>query len=98
MYDKRRDYDFEVISYPFLDGNIPKGQSYGVFISQLVRFARINTSFNGFILDSRNLVDKLLNQSFDPAALRRRFKIFIDNYFDIWGKFGVFITEEHVFR
>ena len=42
LYDKRNDYDFEVINYPFLDGNIPKNQSYSVFISQLVRFARVN--------------------------------------------------------
>ena len=32
LYDKRNDYDFDVISFPFLDGNIPKGQSYGVFL------------------------------------------------------------------
>ena len=37
LYDKRLGYDFDVISFPFLDSNIPKGQSYGVFISQLVR-------------------------------------------------------------
>ena len=37
LYDKRKDYSFNVISYPFLDGNIPKNLSYGVFISQLVK-------------------------------------------------------------
>ena len=39
LYDKRKDYSFNVTSYPFLDGNIPKNLSYGEFISQLVRFA-----------------------------------------------------------
>ena len=43
LYDKRNDYDFDVISFPYLDSNIPKGQSYGIFISQLIRYARINT-------------------------------------------------------
>ena len=28
LYDKRNDYDSDVISFLFLDGNIPKGQSY----------------------------------------------------------------------
>ena len=59
LYDKRNDYDFDVISFPFLDGNIPKGQSYGVFISQLVRYARINCSFSRFIDDVKRLVQKL---------------------------------------
>ena len=48
LYDKRKDYKFNVISYPFLDGNIPHNQSYGVFISQLVRFSNINTTVEGF--------------------------------------------------
>ena len=32
LYDKRNDYNFDVINYPFLDENIPKGQSSGIFI------------------------------------------------------------------
>ena len=74
LYDKRNDYDFDVISFPFLDGNIPKGQSYGVFISQLVRYARINCSFSRFIDDVKRLVQKLIQQDFDAAALRKRFR------------------------
>ena len=53
LYDKRNDYDFDVISFPYLDGKIPKGQSYGIFISQLIRYARINTSFSNFISDCK---------------------------------------------
>ena len=97
LYDKRNDYTFDVINYPFLDGNIPKGQSYGIFISQLVRLARINSTFNNFILDCKNLIRKLERQSFSIAALRKRFEVFVDKYFNIWGKFGVNLTSEHVF-
>ena len=97
MYDKRNDYDFEVINYPFLDGNIPKNQSYSVFISQLVRFARVNSSFNGFIGDCKNLVSKLSRQHFNPAALRKRFDVFSEKYFDIWGKFGEYLIADQVF-
>ena len=34
LYDKRKDYNFKVITYPFLDGNVPNNLSYGIFISQ----------------------------------------------------------------
>ena len=96
--DDRRDHDFgHLHSFPFLDGNIPKGQSYGVFISQLVRYARVNCSFDRFISNCKDLVDKLINQHFDAAALRRRFQVFIDRHFDIWGKFGIPLRMEHVF-
>ena len=96
--NNRNDCNFDIINYPFLDGNIPKGQSYGKFISQfIVRLARINSSFNSFILECKNLVCTLARPSFNIAALRKRIKIFFDKYFNIWGKFGINLTSEYVF-
>ena len=39
IYDKRDDFDFEYVNFPFLDGDVPRSASYGVDISQLIRFA-----------------------------------------------------------
>ena len=75
----------------------PKGPSYGIFISQLVRFAKINSTFNGFITDAKNLVCKLINQHFDVAALRNKFRMFVDKHLHIWGKYGFNITENDIF-
>ena len=44
IYDKRNDFDFEIVNFPFLDGDVPRSTSYGVYISQLIRFARASTS------------------------------------------------------
>ena len=41
IYDKRDDFDFDIVNFPFLDGDIPRSASYGVYISQLIRFARV---------------------------------------------------------
>ena len=30
IYDKRDDFDFEIVSFPFLDGDVPRSTSYGV--------------------------------------------------------------------
>ena len=38
MYDKRDDFDFDIVNFPFLDDDIPRTTSYGVFISQLIHF------------------------------------------------------------
>ena len=40
IYDKRDDFDFDIVNFPFLDGDVPRRPSYGVYISQLIRFAR----------------------------------------------------------
>ena len=40
IYDTRDDFDFDIVNFPFLDGDVPRSTSYGVYISQLIRFAR----------------------------------------------------------
>ena len=39
IYDKRDDFDFDIVNFSFLDGDIPRSTSYGVYISQLIRFS-----------------------------------------------------------
>ena len=41
IYDKRDDFNFDIVNFPFLGGDVPQRPSYGVYnISQLIRFAR----------------------------------------------------------
>ena len=34
---KSYDSDFEIVNFPFFDGDVPRSPSYGVYISQLIR-------------------------------------------------------------
>ena len=38
IYDKRDDFDFDIVNFLFLDGGVPRRTSYGVYISQLIRY------------------------------------------------------------
>ena len=52
IYDKRDDFDFDIVNFPFLDGDVPRSTFYGVYISQLIRFARVSShvaDFNALI-------------------------------------------------
>ena len=40
IYDNRDDFNFHITNFPFLSSNIPTSPAYGVFISQLIRYAR----------------------------------------------------------
>ena len=33
IYDKRDDFDFDIVNFPFLDGDVPRSTSYGVYVS-----------------------------------------------------------------
>ena len=53
IYDKEDDFNFEIVNFPFLDVDIPRSPSYGVYISQLIRFARVGSNVDDF--NNRNL-------------------------------------------
>ena len=40
IYDKRDDFEFDIVKFPFQNGDVRRRTSYGVCISQLIRFAR----------------------------------------------------------
>ena len=69
IYDKRDDFNFHITNYPFLSSNIPSSPAYGVFISQLIRYARACSSYECFIL--RRLSSKLLKQGYLAERLNR---------------------------
>ena len=48
IYDKWDEFDFEIVNFPFLDGDVPCSPSYGVYISQLIRFARVCSRVDDF--------------------------------------------------
>ena len=64
MYDKHDDFNFEKVNFPFLDGDDPRFSSYGVYISQLICFARVCSNVDDF--NNRNLFlnAKLLKQGY----------------------------------
>ena len=60
IYDKRDDFDFEIVNFLFLDGDVPRSTSYGVYISQLMRFARVSSHVADYNTHNKLLTQKLL--------------------------------------
>ena len=73
IYDKCDDFDFEIVNFPFLDGDVPRSTSYGVYISQLIRFARASSYVTDFNARNKLLTQKLLKQGYQYHKLRKTF-------------------------
>ena len=71
------------MNFPFLDGDVPRSASYGVYISQLIRFARVFNTRN------KVLTDILLRQGYRYHKLRKAFSKFYRRHFDIVSKYYV---------
>ena len=63
VYDKRDDFDFEVIIFPFLDGDVPHSTSYGDYISQLISFSRASSHVADFKVRNRAKIMNQYNQA-----------------------------------
>ena len=88
IYDKRDDFNFEIVNFQFHDGDVPSSPSYGVYISQLIRFARVcsNVDFN-----NRNLflTAKLLKQGYRYHTIRKAFSKFYHRHSELIVKYNI---------
>ena len=89
IYNKRDDFDFEIVNFPFLDGDVPHTASYGVYISQLIRSARMSSHVTDFNTRNKLLTAKLLNQGYRYHKLRKAFSKFYRRHSDLVSKFNV---------
>ena len=83
IYDKRDDFNFKIINFPNMCSNIPASPAYGVYISQLIRYARASSNYSDFLKRYLHLRDKLLDQGYKKIRLIRSLKKFIFRYQDL---------------
>ena len=89
IYDKRNDFDFEIVNFPFLDGDVPRSTSYGVYISKLIRFARVSSNVADFNARNKRLTTKHLQQGYRYHKIRNTFSKFYRPHYELVSKFNV---------
>ena len=78
------------MNFPFLDGDVPRRTSYaGVFISQLIRFARVCSQVEDFNASNRCLTAKLLKQGYWYHKLKKAFSKLYRRHYELISKFIV---------
>ena len=83
LYDKRDDFNFHITNFPFLSSNIPSSPAYGVFISQLIRYARACSSYECFILRAMRISNQLLGQGYVKERLKSSLRKLYGRYGDL---------------
>ena len=89
IYDKRDDFDFEIVNFPFLNDDVPHSTPYGVYISQLIRFVRTSSYVADFNNHNKLLTQKPLKQGYRYHKLRKTFSKFYRRYYDLISEFQV---------
>ena len=96
VYDKRDDFGFPIVNFRWLSDDVPRLPSYGVYNSQLVRFARCCTSVFDFHSENLQITSKLLTQGYRYHKLRKTFRKFLRSCSELLSKFGTILFQEYV--
>ena len=90
IYDKRDDFHFDIVNFPFLDGVfLVRHPSYGVYISQLIRFARVFGHVDDSNTLNKFLTAELLKQGYRYHKLRKVPSNFYRRHFVKLSKYNV---------
>ena len=89
IYDKRDDFNFEIVNFPFLDGDVPRSPSYGIYMSQLIRLARVCSYISYFNNRNQFLTAKLLKQVYRYHTIRKAFSKFYHRHSELIVKYNI---------
>ena len=89
IYDKRDGFKFKVNNFPNLSGNIHAKRTHGIVISQLIRCSKACINFDDFVIRCTSMMDKLIQQFFDPIILKHKMSTFYDKYYHLIQKYDV---------
>ena len=91
LYDKRNDFNFPIVNFPFLS-NIPSAPAYGVYVSQLIRYARTCSNYQDFMERGKVLTTKLLSQGYQKTKLVATLKKFYGRHHDLVNPYNVAVS------
>ena len=92
LYDKRDDFNFPIVNFPFLSSNIPSAPAYGVYVSQLICYSRACSNYQDFMERGKVLSAKLFSQGYQKIKLVAILKKFYGRHHDLVNPYNVAVS------
>jgi hypothetical protein len=93
LYNKRDDFSFPIVNFPFICSNIPAAPAYGVYISQLIQYSRACGSYQEFLDRGLLLTRKQLTQGFLLVKLKSSLRKFYGRHHDLVDRYGISVSQ-----
>jgi len=93
LYDKRDDFNFPIVNFPFICSNIPAVPAYRVYISQFIRYSRACGSYQDFMDRGLLLTRKLLRQGFLAIILKSSLRKFYGRHHELVDRYEVSVSQ-----
>ena len=93
IFDKRDDFNFPIVNFPFICSNISAAPAYRVYISQLIRYSRACGTYQDFLDRGFVLTRKLLNQVFLLVQFKSSLRKFSGRHHDLVYCYGISVSQ-----
>ena len=84
---------FSIVKFLFISSNIPVSPTYGVYISQLVRYYRVFAKYSDFLNIAQLLTEELLKQDYVTLRLKSSLEKFYDRHHDLVDRYEISISQ-----
>ena len=93
LYDKRDDFSFPIVNFPFLSSNIPAASADRVCISKLIRYSRACISYHDFLDRGLLVTKKILHQEFQMVKLKSSRRKFYKRHHELVDRDGITVSQ-----
>jgi len=87
LYDKREDYEFKIVRLPYRSSNIPKKMFTSSIVTEILRIARVTSSFASFLTSTQVLIKRMISQGANIYDLKRSTKNIIKKHWEDFEKY-----------
>ena len=89
LYNKTKEFNFDVVSFTFPHSNIPNELRYSIFDTQVLRYGHISSSIDIFILSLKELYSTMISRRYYRSRVIRCIKRCLRNYSSVFAKFDI---------
>ena len=89
LYDKRDNFDFSIIRFPFKSSNMPSKMFLSTIWAETLRICKASSNFSDFFRCCRPFYKRMLNQGATGYGIKSVFKKFYNRHNTHFSKFNM---------
>ena len=88
LFDKRDDFNFDIVRMPYRNSNIPTKMFYTVASAEILRICKTSSLYESFINTAHHLVKRVVNQGGNKVKLENSLRNMISRHHGLFSKFN----------
>jgi hypothetical protein len=92
LFDKRNDFPFYIIRFPYKSSTIPKKMFFSTIQAELLRICRATSRFQSYLASCKPFLERMVKQGCTKSELKFPIKQIITNHFTDFNKFGLLLN------